>query len=493
MVFVKIVFFSVLIIASAKAGVVCYSDGEISQLFYEDSEERIELVDFNYTPPSYIDPTYSCTGHINRISNKLSFSSISLLVGANKWRMGRMVGGAKNRFYSECLNRPSCQIRWPYIMSTPHLFDKWIKKKFKSKSSCHVPVNVDLLSKEIKFSDVAPLSPSKTIWWKMPESDIVSQTLKIAKEKDYKRIIIAGMTASFHSLEELKEIAASKNIKIEVYLDHQLNSMKEGFIPIAEKLRPEIQFNLVPRTPSRPYSFHFKGVLFLDSANSNPDQLIWISPNWFKVQDHTVLHDIGFITTEKNSVLNILYELSKYKKRLCQEEVKWSRCLIEERNHGKRLRKREMALVQAACENLSEKKIDFQRSVISFESTDVLSELRSWMLAAKEKIEIHTHVFKEGVFLDLLEEMRFKKIPIRLRIGMDVSVQLKKKIINLGIELLVENREKVETHSKFIIRDGGEAFITSANFTDTGLKNPTEIGFFTKDPKAIKLMSSLLE
>lgn len=493
MVFVKIVFFSVLIIASAEAGVVCYSDGEISQLFYEDSEERIELVDFNYTPPSYIDPTYSCTGHINRISNKLSISSVSLLVGANKWRMGRMVGGAKNRFYGECLNRPSCQIRWPYIMSTPHLFDKWIKKKFKSKSSCYVPINTDLVSKEIKFSDVAPLSPSKTTWWKMPESDIVSQTLKIAKEKDYKKIIIAGMTASFHSLEELKEIAASKNIKIEVYLDHQLNSMKEGFVPIAEKLKPEIQFNLVPRTPSRPYSFHFKGVLFLNSSKSEPDQLIWISPNWFRVQDHTVLHDIGFITTEKSSVLNILYELTRYKERLCKEEIRWSRCLINERNHGKRLRKRELALVQAACEKPTENKLEFHRSLISFESTDVLSELRDWMLMAKEKIEIHTHVFKEGVFLDLLKEMRVKKIPIKLRIGMDVSEELKKKIKVLGIELFIESRDKVETHSKFIIRDKKIAFITSANFTDTGLKNPTEIGFFTNDPKAIKLMASLLE
>ena len=131
--------------------------------------------------------------------------------------------------------------------------------------------------------------------------------------------------------------------------------------------------------------------------------------------------------------------------------------------------------------------------MISFRETETLTQLKSWMSLARSKLEIHSHVFKDGDFLDYLKSMREKGVQIKLRVGLGISDALKKMITEAGIELVVEKRPNVETHAKFIIRDGQEAFITSANFTDTGLSNPTEQGFLTRDHTAIALMKSFLE
>lgn len=492
MVFVKIIIF-LLLPLTVGAKTYCYSDGQISELFYENSLEKIEVVDFKYVPPSYIDPVYACSGFINMTGNKLKYSSISLLVGAEKWKMGRLVGKVKDKFYAKCIDRPSCQIRWPYILSSPELIPSWMAKKFKEKSDCYVPLENNQGVKTVSFSDVSFLNPSHTSWWKMPESDIVAKTLKLATEKNYKKIIISGMTASFTSLEELKTIAAKKGIKVEVYVDHQLTSLKSGLVSAAEKLSPEIQFNLIPRTPARPFSFHFKGVLFLESIKSDPDTLIWISPNWYRVQDHTVLHDIGFISDDQDLVQNIYSELDQYKRNLCEKELKWSKCLVHERLNTKSARTKELSLIHDSCSLMNNSNHSFKRSMISFRETETLTQLKSWMSLARSKLEIHSHVFKDGDFLDYLKSMREKGVQIKLRVGLGISDALKKMITEAGIELVVEKRPNVETHAKFIIRDGQEAFITSANFTDTGLSNPTEQGFLTRDHTAIALMKSFLE
>ncbi len=492
MVYVKIIILFILSMShqSAYSGVECISDGVISPYFFTDKNERIEIVDFKYTPPFYLDEILSCHNYSNSSNVKVSKSSISLLVGAKNWRVGRLKGETKVNLYRSCLASSSCNIRWPYIISTPELWLQWIQKKYESKNDCHQEKQSTKLNNSSPLSSTGYLDIQQTKWWEMPRTDIVKLTLEEAEKSDYKKIIISGMTASLDSLKELSEIASRKNIQVEIYLDHQLNTIKKGFINRALKMKPNLKFILIPRTPWRAYSFHFKGVLFLDSKKTK-NKFFWVSPNWFRVQDHTKLTDVGFETTDSDVVAKIYNSLNEYQKNLCSQERKWTRCLVDEKSSDFKRKKKEYQLLAIGCESDSNNLIVHKNKVVRYSESEMFKELKIWLMDSKKTVDVHTHVFTGGKFLDFLAELVESGKLVKLRIGKPVSLGLANKIKSLGIDFYVENRPNSETHSKFIIRDNLEAFITSGNFTDTGLSNTTETGFMTNDPTAIKMLQNL--
>ncbi len=499
MVYRFLILFSILNYSAAQSVTLkCISDGDDYPAFIEfDNERRLQMVDLSFLVPSYIDPVYACAGFVERMNKThVNSRSVSVLLGKeSSWKFGRFNNNLQKEIYRSCIDNLSCKVNWPYILSTPGLAIDWFRKRYdKNENSCFANSIVASKPKQ-KLSSYPFLDTEKTTWWTMPETDIVKETLKVVSTNSYKNILISGMTASLSELRKLAEILKGQDTIVDVWLDLQLMTIKSSFINEMKRLSPKIRFHLVPRSPERPYSFHFKGVLFTGGRNQAvKDKLLWISPNWFPAQKELLFHDIGFSTTDNKFIASYKNQLEKYKQLICLKETKWTSCMLDYRLITQKKRKQLNNMKTLSCQSaVLPQSLPHDLGAVLFDKLEMRGALFEWMSSAKSEIEIHTHILKDSGLLLKLADLVKKGIKINLAVGSPIPLDLERKLKRYGINLKSNKRLNTETHSKFYIKDKNEAFITSANFTATGLDNPTESGFFTKDKNAIKIMFGLID
>jgi hypothetical protein len=485
MVYVRIIFIIyTFLLPNVSARLFCRSEGDISPLTYQDSNANLELVDFIYSPPPYLDSVSSCAGHLSAISeNNYEKMKLISLMGDEQLPKARIKGN-KKKFYQTCLDSQYCQIRWPYILSYPSLYYRWAYKYLSSSSdACYKHRNPLPSQETFSLNNLIPLKKNIT-WWRMPETDIVTETIRLAKEGKFEHIIIAAMTVSLDSLKDLTAHLQNKNSHITILVDQQLQTLRQGFTAEVKKLPTNIKIVFVPRSPLHPDTFHFKSVLLEKSAKGKPDHLLWISPNWHHSQIDRPLHDIGFTTTNFQLIHEIKQRLMIFKKTACLTEIQWSDCHISIRESSARQQDYLKSIRNHGCsEDLLSLNVSFPFSSVAEQYSYDFSKFKNtvsllnWIKEAKKEIIIQSHIISDGSFFKELIQFKIShpEITIIIRSGKPMEESLIKKFKRNNI--IINENYHIEVHSKYILRDREFLFLTSANFTTSGLDNPSEIGF----------------
>jgi hypothetical protein len=480
------------LVGEARAGFYCSDESRFGGLLFDDGAGVAwEVLDFRFEESRLVSNYLSCKRLIESAPWLAHAPQTLMPLFPKASGIARLL--PDDPLIDLCVRTPGCKLNPQFALFRPiQTIRSWLKDPvLKPNPQCNEKPHrtEDGLEEQQGTQSLAitDLKPARVI--SLPSENFEESIFREIDLRKPKRIVMSTMILSEHIFSRLDDwLIRHRDAEAWVYFSYNLQAIEAGF---PESLTPKSgRLHLVPvyQTPSNDGSFHIKGFALMGA-----EPIVFLhSVNLRRFREEK-LADRVFGLKGKVPVDSFLSVLGGVLEQQCSE-TRYLACTGNLRFGAGSPRAIQVeAWLRDSCANrfagASPETQIFGRGGVSA----VEESLIEWIKKAKHRIRISSHIFKDSVLTEELQQALQRGVRVEVLVGTGDAEDWDS-LQSEGAKIYQRTKASgVISHAKFMIFDEGLALWGTANFTKTSLGNPWELFLASKNPEFIGLLSQYFE